>query len=201
MIASCSRERKTARGVRKKIRGRKVEGLETPIYCEHLGYTAILLPLPYGLALPVCCVHLDIRESPQTLSSSIPLFKNQDMSYQVSLVSFAGAPRDHHVIFVQTDQGGSGQIFHIKGRIQQGMTYETKPARNPEESTTFIARELLGTVTIENYSRIDSVCKQVPPPAKQLDLAHRINPSVPLRQCQEWTQETIQALKNEGILQ
>lgn len=127
--------------------------------------------------------------------------RNQDMSYQVSLVSFACAPRDHHVIFVETEEGGSGQIFHIKGRIQQGMTYETKPVRKPEESTTFITRELLGTVTMENYPRIDSVCKQFPPPAKQLDQAHRINPSVPLRQCQEWTQETLQALKNEGILQ
>jgi hypothetical protein len=123
------------------------------------------------------------------------------MSYQVFLVSYLGAPRDHHAIFVETNSDKSGQIFQATGNIQNGMTYESKPAKRPEDSASFVKKELLGTVTTANYSRIDSVCKRIPPPAKQFNGPKRINPNVPLRRCQEWTQETVQALKNEGIFQ
>lgn len=36
---------------------------------------------------------------------------------------------------------------------------------------------------------------------KQFNGPKRIEPSVPLRRCQEWTDESIRALKNEGALQ
>jgi hypothetical protein len=123
------------------------------------------------------------------------------MSYQVFLVSYLGAPRDHQAIFIETNSDKSGQIFQATGNIQNGMTYESKPGKRPEDSASFVKKELLGTVTTANYSRIDAVCKQIPPPAKQFDGPKRINPNVPLRRCQEWTQEAVQALKNEGIFQ
>lgn len=121
------------------------------------------------------------------------------MSYRVFLVSYLGSP-DHEAIFVEVNRDESGQVFHVKGNIQTGMEYESKPAKKPEDSFTFVSKELLGTVTEANYSKIDDVCKQIPPPAKQFNGPKRIDPSVPLRRCGEWVRETIQALQKDGIL-
>ena len=123
------------------------------------------------------------------------------MSYQVFVVVFQGIPRDHHAIFVETSLDQTGQIFHVTGIIQMGMAYESKPAKKPEASLSFVSKVFLGTVTIIEYLRLDSVCQQVLPPAKQFDGTLRLNPNVLLRRCQEWTQEAAQALKSEGIIE
>lgn len=122
------------------------------------------------------------------------------MSYKVYQISYAGAPRDHHAIFVETQEDQSGQIFQVTGNIQSGMRYETKQAKKPEDSASFQAKILLGSVSIADYSRIDDECKRVSPPAKQYNGPKRINPQVPLRRCQEWTAEAIDTLRAHGIL-
>jgi len=41
------------------------------------------------------------------------------MSYNVFLVSYIGAPRNHHALFVETDtDSGGGALLHLKGAIQ-----------------------------------------------------------------------------------
>lgn len=121
------------------------------------------------------------------------------MSYQVFLVSYAGVPRDHHAIFVETNSDKTGQIFQVTGDIQNGMTYESKPGKRPEDSASFLKKELLGTVSTSNYPRINNVCSQIPPPAKQFNGPKRIDPSIPLRRCQEWTQEAVEYLTGEIV--
>jgi hypothetical protein len=69
------------------------------------------------------------------------------MSYKVWRISYAGAPRDHHAIFVETEKDQSGQIFQIIGDIQSGMRYETKQAKKPENSASFQAKIFLGSVS------------------------------------------------------
>ena len=117
------------------------------------------------------------------------------------MVSFLGGRGNHIAIFVETKDDNSGQLFHVTGTIQLGMKYESKSGKKPEESLTFVEKELLGTTTTANYSRFDAVCRGVPPPAKQYNGPQRINPKVPLRRCTEWAWEAVQALKDEGILQ
>ena len=123
------------------------------------------------------------------------------MSYSVYMVSYLGAGGNHQAIFVETASDESGQLFHVIGNIQRGMDYETKIAKKPETSVTFVEKELLGTTIIANYSRFDAICQKIPPAAKQYNGAKRINPQVPLRRCTEWAWEAVQALKDEGILQ
>jgi hypothetical protein len=122
------------------------------------------------------------------------------MTCNVYRVAFLGAPRDHHIIFVESKSDGSGIIFQVRGDIQNGMTYESKNGKKPEDSASFVSKTSIGTVSVGDISRIDSVCRRIPPPAKQFNGPKRINPNVPLRRCQEWTQETVQALRNEAIL-
>ncbi|TIA27791.1 hypothetical protein D6C78_11010 [Aureobasidium pullulans] len=98
------------------------------------------------------------------------------MSYKVYRISYAGAPRDHHAIFVESKPDQSGQIFQVAGDIQSGMRYESKPAKKPEDSATFQAKLFLGSVSIAEYDRIDVECRKVPPPAKQFNGPKRINP-------------------------
>ena len=123
------------------------------------------------------------------------------MSYQVFLLSSLGAPRDHQAIFVETKSDQSGQVFHVTGSIQDGMTYQSRPEARPEDSVTFVGKKLLGTVATTDYGRFESVCQRIPPPAKQFHGAKRLHPHVPLRRCGEWARETVQALTDEGVLQ
>ncbi|PVH74008.1 hypothetical protein DL98DRAFT_659087 [Cadophora sp. DSE1049] len=123
------------------------------------------------------------------------------MSYNVYLVAYAGLPRDHHTIFVETGADGSGYIFQVTGNIQDGMTHGHKAAKKPEDSLTYVSKHLIGTVSHENYARIGSIVDMIPPPKKQFNGPKRIYPAEPIRRCQEWNAEAIQALKSAGVLQ
>ncbi|KAJ3536444.1 hypothetical protein NM208_g6714 [Fusarium decemcellulare] len=121
--------------------------------------------------------------------------------YPVYLVESLGAPRNHQAIFVQTRNDESGTVFHVTGNIQEGMTYESSQlATKPDLSPTFISKSQLGWVIVDDLSRIDSICRANPPPAKQFNGPKRINKNQPLRRCQEWTRETIGYLKAKGVL-
>lgn len=121
--------------------------------------------------------------------------------YQVFRVESLGAPRNHHAIFVEIDKKNeSGFIFQVTGNIQNGMTYEVKQDRKIEDSDAYIARLFLGWIDPKNYSLVDEICRRIPPPKKQFHGPQRLYPREPLRRCQEWTQEAIQALENGGVL-
>ena len=124
-------------------------------------------------------------------------------SHEVYLVESQGAPRNHHALFVETPESGakSGHIFQVTGNIQQGMTFERKTAEEPELSLTFISKSHLGSVRTVDFSRISEVCRNIPPPKKQFDGPKRLYPTEPLRRCQEWTSEAIQALNDAHMLQ
>ncbi|KAF2874598.1 hypothetical protein BDV95DRAFT_566534 [Massariosphaeria phaeospora] len=117
------------------------------------------------------------------------------MSYNVLLVESLGAPRNHQVIFIELSPGGAGYIFQVTGDIQTGMTFGHREEKEPEESVTFV-----GTIVVADFDRIQSIVESVAPPAKQFDGPRRIDPTKPLRRCQEWTAEAIQALENAGVL-
>ncbi|TVY50553.1 hypothetical protein LCER1_G008410 [Lachnellula cervina] len=126
------------------------------------------------------------------------------MSFNVYLVEYSGMPRNHRGIFVETkeDGGRSGYLYQVTGDILHGMVYQHKPAKEPETSATFSGlKELIGTVTTNNYVHIRSVVDSIPPPKKQYDGFKKIFPNEPLRRCHEWTNEAIQALKDRGIIQ
>lgn len=123
------------------------------------------------------------------------------MSYYIYKVASLGTPRNHHAIFVETDASGSGVQFHVTGNIQSGMSFETEAAQRPEQSVTFVDKTLLGWVAVGNFQYIEGVCRGVPPPLKQFDGPKRLYPKEPLRRCQEWTNEAIQALAASGLLQ
>lgn len=123
------------------------------------------------------------------------------MVYQVFLVVSPGMPMDHHAIFVETSADGSGQIFQATGNIQMGMRYETKPGKKPEDDPAFISKESLGVVAEANYERLKDICGRVPPPKKQFQGAKRLFPGEPLRRCQEWAREAVDALKTQDIIQ
>ncbi|KAL2835594.1 hypothetical protein BJY01DRAFT_252506 [Aspergillus pseudoustus] len=123
------------------------------------------------------------------------------MSYEVYRVVSAGMPRDHHSIFVETSDDGSGYIFQVVGNIQNGMEYDDKPAERPDESATFQGKVYIGKVSVANYPRIKAICTAIPAPKKQFEGPHCLFPGEPLRRCQEWTKEAIDALLAAGVLE
>ena len=124
------------------------------------------------------------------------------MSYNVYLVSSQGLPRSHHAIFFEIEADGSGFTFQVTGNIQQGMTHDHKgPAEKPENSDSFVSKVYLGSTSHGNYKRVEEICNAIEPPRKQFDGPTRLYPGVPLRRCQEWTQEAIAALKDAGVIE
>ena len=123
------------------------------------------------------------------------------MSYKVYLVSYIGAPRDHQGVFVETNSDQSGYIFHVVGTIQKGMVFGHREIQDPEKSVRFASKSYIGTISHSDYDRVQSVVDKILPPGKQFDGPRRIDPTKPIRTCQEWTKDAVQALKDEDILQ
>ena len=123
------------------------------------------------------------------------------MSYKVYLVSYQGLPREHHTIFFETEDDESGFIFQVSGSIQEGMKHDHKRAKKPENSASFVSKTYLGTTSHANYGLVKGICNTIQPPKKQFNGPKRLYPNEPLRRCQEWTAEAIQALKSKGVLQ
>jgi hypothetical protein len=123
------------------------------------------------------------------------------MSYKVFLAEYIGAPRNHHAIFVELVDGGKGEIYQVTGDIQNGMSHERKEAKRPDDSASYMGKEQIGTVSHEKYDRIESIIFAIDAPKKQFDGPKRLYPREPLRRCQEWTEEAIQALKDANVLE
>ncbi|OAQ96624.1 hypothetical protein LLEC1_06930 [Akanthomyces lecanii] len=122
------------------------------------------------------------------------------MQHRVYRSISLGAPRDHHAIFVENENGGSGTVLQATGNIQTGMTFEIKRNHRPETSLHFFRKDYLGWVAAEDLHRVEQACAGIPPPKKQFDGPRRLFPDEPLRRCQEWTREAIDALVTGGIL-
>lgn len=122
------------------------------------------------------------------------------MSYNVYRVAYAGIPREHHAIFVEMNNDQSGWLFQVAGNIMYGQEYQDKRSRNPEQSTSYRSKVAIGTVAIADFARIKPTLESIPPPKKQFEGELRLYPEEPLRRCQEWTQEAINALFYAGIL-
>lgn len=124
------------------------------------------------------------------------------MFYNVYRVSSSGLPRDHHALFVETNNNDqSGWIFQVTGNIQQGMTYEDKSEQKPGDSATYQDRVCLGKVAVANFDGIKPICESIPAPRKQFDRPRRLYPREPIRRCQEWTAEVVDALRAAGVLE
>ncbi|KAL2861623.1 hypothetical protein BJX68DRAFT_260435 [Aspergillus pseudodeflectus] len=123
------------------------------------------------------------------------------MSYTVYRVASVGMPRDHHAIFVEVNDDQSGHLFQVVGNIQNGMTHGHRPAEKPEEWIDYQGKIYIGRVSTANYSRIQPICDAILPPKKQFEGPRRLYPAEPIRRCQEWTQEAIDALVTAGILE
>lgn len=61
------------------------------------------------------------------------------MSYSVYTVELLGSgPINHVRLFVETQEDGGGQIFHVIGTILQGMTFETRSGVKQETDVLFV---------------------------------------------------------------
>ena len=123
------------------------------------------------------------------------------MAYKVYLVAYVGAPRDHHAIFFETESDESGFIYQVVGDIQNGMRHDHKRAKRPEDSASFVSKTYLGTTFPANYSLVEAICNNIEPPKKQFNGGKRLYPTEPLRRCQDWTAEAIEALKVAEVLE
>lgn len=143
----------------------------------------------------------EIAESYASFSCLAISLHRQIMSMRVFLTFYVGMPRNHAGILVETNTDGSGELYHVHGTIQQGMSFGSRPAMKPEDDPTFVAKEYLGIVTLAKYPQINNICSHVPPPKKQYDGPKRLFPNEPLRRCGEWAEEAVQALRDAGVIQ
>jgi hypothetical protein len=120
---------------------------------------------------------------------------------KVFLVESLGAPRNHHAIYVEFGPE-SWRIFNVTGNIQDGMDFEVRDlSHRVEDDPVFISKTEIGKVSRDKLDHLRQICEANPPPEKQFDGPKRLYKNQPLRRCQEWTAETIEQLKAEGVLE
>ncbi|KAM7210615.1 hypothetical protein V8F06_014005, partial [Rhypophila decipiens] len=123
--------------------------------------------------------------------------------YPVWLVSHLSlGDVNHHVIFIQTVPGPDcrrGHRFHVLGSVQQGMYMKLDDSLHPLDSHSCHWMQHKGWLRHEDLERAREICRGVPPPAKQFDGAKRLGRG-PLRHCQHWVAEALDAMSTEGVL-
>jgi hypothetical protein len=126
------------------------------------------------------------------------------MSYSIYTVELLGSgPRNHVRLFVETQEDGGGQIFHVVGTILQGMTFETKPEMRPESVVLFVSgsKKYVGRIAQSAMGELEELCRSIPPPAAQVNLnGTRKDPMKPLRRCGEWVEEVIGEAQRRGLI-
>lgn len=130
-------------------------------------------------------------------------------AYDVYLGIYAGLPRDHHAIWIDTGNTkqlpdgravAAGVLVQVKGNIQSGMTFDVKNAVDPTISLEGKGKRKIGTIKKNDLQRLIQICQNLSPPPKQFNGPKRINPNKPLYRCQDWTAEAIQLLIDDGVL-
>lgn len=126
------------------------------------------------------------------------------MSYSVYTVELLGSgPRNHVRLFVETQNDGSGQIFHVIGTILQGMTFETRLEIKPESDVLFVpgSQKYVGRIAQSAMGGLDELCRSIPPPAAQMSLnGTRKDKTKPLRRCGEWVEEVREEALRRGLI-
>ena len=124
-------------------------------------------------------------------------------SYRVYLGRYLTWKKSHHhAIYVETEAAkGEGMIYHVVGNLLTGMELGFGAALDPLRSTTGVSKQHLGWITKENYHLMKAVCSMIPPPTAQMALdGTKLDLSQPIRHCQHWVAEAIDALKTGGLL-
>ncbi|OBT90293.1 hypothetical protein VE02_03352 [Pseudogymnoascus sp. 03VT05] len=126
------------------------------------------------------------------------------MSYSVYTVELlVSGPINHVRLFVETQEDGGGQIFHVIGTILQGMTFETRPEIKPENDVLFVpgSQKYVGRIAQSAMRELDELWRSIPPPAAQMNLnGSRKDPTKPLRRCGEWVEEVKEAALRRGLI-
>jgi hypothetical protein len=126
--------------------------------------------------------------------------------------------RYHNVIFVETNPDGSGYIHHVTGDVvnENGMSYQRKEGKRPDQSDSYYAQQYLGWVCASTYP--DSCLQSLSTPPRQRRFStntmryERCRPDgswydineepPPLSKCTEWTENiAIPALLQQGLIQ
>ncbi|ATY64141.1 hypothetical protein A9K55_004734 [Cordyceps militaris] len=122
--------------------------------------------------------------------------------YPVFLVEDYGGPRNHHALWAQTSDAGAGFLYHVVGPVNNGaMHYDPRPTHSsPKELMTFVRMTEIGCVSSHDLQRMDEICRSNQAPVMQMQDGQLLYPGTPLRRCQEWTAETVELLKDAGVL-
>lgn len=88
--------------------------------------------------------------------------------YLVYHVYYQGMPCNHQGIFLETHEKGtdSGHLYHVIGRVLQGMTYHHRTEVRPEDSPEFVQKQDLGYIKKAEYRSFQQVCEGIEIPGK-----------------------------------
>jgi hypothetical protein len=123
------------------------------------------------------------------------------MTYRVYLITWLDVRRNYTSIFVETEDDLTGETFHVSTDDDLGVYVEHLLSGRPEEAETFLYKSYVGRVSVANYPRMQSIVRALPASIKLSNRPNDIYPGIPLGQCSDWTEDAIQVLKDEGILE
>jgi len=105
----------------------------------------------------------------------------------------------HNAIFLETEEDGSGEIYHVTGSVAEGYTYEMIPSKNPARSNRFSGMPFLGHLKRNKKQKFVDICEQIPAPGPR-EIHSITGPVREYRGCRIWVDEVVAALRRERVL-
>ena len=78
----------------------------------------------------------------------------------------------HNAIFLETEEDGSGEIYHVTGSVAEGYTYEMIPSKNPARSNRFSGMPFLGHLKRNKKTEICRHMRADPCPRAHANTQH-----------------------------
>lgn len=124
--------------------------------------------------------------------------QNSMSRYTVYFVEYMSlGEKSHHSLYVETnDLQKTGHLYHVIGNLLQRMDLEIKrDVKSPDGSPSLERITPIACLRDKDLGLFEDVCHSTPPPKPQLRVnGKRIYPQEPLRTCQEWVTDVVEAL-------
>lgn len=122
--------------------------------------------------------------------------------YDVYLITWLDVRRNHTSIFVETESDKTGEAFYVSSDDDLGLFVEHLLSGRPELEETFLYKTYVGRVSYANYPRMQALVRAVPASVKLFERRTTDGfPGIPLGRCTDWTEDAIQVLRDEYILE
>jgi hypothetical protein len=116
------------------------------------------------------------------------------MSYNVYLLELEQPSRDHHALFVTTDDQPKGKLYHVNGNPRLGMYHDVGGDFDLDKTKKPFRKSKIGTFPRSRIQDFESLALTVPSP-------NVLSGSSSAEDCQHWVGNLIGVAVKAGVIE